>query len=114
MLCNYVENPPFSTYLYGEITELYMQGLIDIPDGVIKIWSDNGYGEMVSRRQGNHNPRIPSLPSGKDMGPHGLYYHITFHDLQASNHLVMMPNQPSMIKDELIKAFRQGGSLSFT
>ena len=108
MLCKYVENPPCSTYLYGEITELYMQGLIDIPDGVIKIWSDNGYGEMVSRRQGNHNPRVRSLPTEKDAGPHGLYYHITFHDLQASNHLVMMPNEPAFIKSELVKAFDAG------
>jgi hypothetical protein len=108
MLCKHVTNPTCSTYLYGEITELYMQGLINIPDGVIKIWSDNGYGEMVSRRQGNYDPRIPSLPTEKDIGPHGLYYHITFHDLQASNHLVMMPNEPEMIKKELIKAFNAG------
>ena len=108
ILCKYVKNPPCATYLYGEITELYMQGLIEIPDGVIKIWSDNGYGEMVSRRQGNYNPRIPSLPGEKETGPHGLYYHITFHDLQASNHLVMMPNEPAFIRSELIKAFKAG------
>ncbi|UZQ86512.1 glycosyl hydrolase 115 family protein [Thermoclostridium stercorarium] len=108
ILCKYVNNPPCAVYLYGEITELYRQGLINFPDGVIKIWSDNGYGEMVSRKQGNHNPRVPSLPTNKDVGPHGLYYHITFHDLQASNHLVMMPSQPEFIKNELVKAFNAG------
>ena len=108
MLCEYVENPPCSTYLYGEITELYRQGYIEIPEGVIKIWSDNGYGKMVSRRQGNHNPRVPALPGPYEAGPHGLYYHITFHDLQASNHLTMFPSFPELVKEELVKAFDAG------
>lgn len=108
MLCEHVENPVCATYLYGEITELYRDGYIDFPEGIIKIWSDNGYGKMVTRRQGNHNPRVPSLPSPDDPGPHGLYYHITFHDLQASNHLTMFPSDPSLIRSELLKAFEMG------
>ena len=83
-----------------------MQGLIDIPDELIKIWSDNGYGEMVSKA-GNHNPNsVPSFWKEYRSPWPVLSYNIL--DLQASNHLVMMPNQPSMIKDELIKAFRAG------
>jgi hypothetical protein len=108
ILCEYIENPPCSTYLYGEITELYREGYIELPEGVIKIWSDNGYGKMVSRRQGNHNLRVPSLPTSEETGPHGLYYHITFHDLQASNHLTMFPSEPNMIKSELVNAFESG------
>lgn len=108
MLCEYVNDPPCSTYLYGEITELYSQGFIDIPEGVIKIWSDNGYGKMVSRRQENHNPRIPALPQKSDVGSHGLYYHVTFHDLQASNHLTMFPASPKLVVEEIIEAFNAG------
>ncbi|HEX7712581.1 MAG TPA: glycosyl hydrolase 115 family protein [Bacillota bacterium] len=108
LVSQYVENPACATYLYGEITELYRAGLLDLPDGIIKIWADNGYGKMVSRRQGNHNPRVPSLPAPTETGPHGLYYHITFHDLQASNHLTMFPSSPGLVKDELLKAFRAG------
>jgi len=108
MICEYAENPPCSAYLYGEITELYRQGYIDFPEGVIKIWADNGYGKMVSRRQGNHNPRVPSLPSPDEEGPHGVYYHVTFHDLQASNHLTMFPSDPNLIRNEIIKAFNLG------
>lgn len=108
MICEYVENPPCSAYLYGEITELYRQGYITFPEGVIKIWADNGYGKMVSRRQGNHNPRVPSLPNPDEEGPHGVYYHVTFHDLQASNHLTMFPSDPNLIRNEILKAFDLG------
>ena len=81
MICEKIENPVCAVYLYGEITELYEGGYLKLPKNFIKIWSDNGYGKMVTRRQGTHNPRTPSLP--KEDGMHGLYYHITFHDLQA-------------------------------
>ncbi len=108
MVASQVPDAVCSTYLYGEITELYRGGYIDIPEGIIKIWSDNGYGKMVSRRQGNHNPRVPSLPAATETGPHGLYYHITFHDLQASNHLTMFPSEPELIKDQLLQSFQAG------
>ena len=41
------------TNLYGETMELYRAGCLKLPEDVIKIWADNGYGKMVSRRQGN-------------------------------------------------------------
>ena len=104
----YVKDPVCCTNLYGEIMQLYRDGHIMLPDGVIKIWADSGYGKMVSRRQGNSNPRVCALPYKGDTGPHGLYYHVTFHDLQASNHLTMGPNSPEMIKSELEKAFSAG------
>jgi len=63
---------------------------------------------MVTRRQGNHNLRVPSLPTPDEAGPHGLYYHITFHDLQASNHLTMFPSDPNLVRSELLKAFDMG------
>ena len=102
----YVENPVFCTNLYGEIMELYKEGYIELPEGVIKIWADSGYGKMVSRRQNNHNPRVYSLPTEKDLGPHGIYYHITFYDLQASNHLTQLANTPEFVKSELEAAFK--------
>jgi hypothetical protein len=105
IVCRSVADPVFCTYLYGEMTQLYQSGYLKLPEDVIKIWSDNGYGKMVSRRQLNVNPRVPALPQTGDVGPHGLYYHITFHDLQASNHLTQMPNSPSLIASELEKAF---------
>jgi hypothetical protein len=79
-----------------------------MPEGIIKIWADNGYGRMVSRRQWNENPRIPSLPSPADSGPHGLYYHVTFHDLQASSHLTLLGVSPKLIAQELTAAFETG------
>lgn len=110
LLRKYVDSPVCCTNLYGEIMELYQGGYLTIPDHVIKIWADSGYGKMVSRRQGNHNPRVMSLPTTADPGPHGLYYHVTFHDLQASNHLTMLPNSPEFVEHELTNALEKGVS----
>lgn len=101
ILNKYVREPICVTYLYGEIMELYKDSYIEFPDGVIKICSDNGYGKMVSRRQGNCNPRIPSLPNKESKGLYGVYYHVTFHDLQASSHLTMLGVKPELLVDEL-------------
>ena len=108
MINKSVDNPVCSMALYGEISELYKAGHVKVPEGVIKIWADNGYGKMVTRRQGNENYRISSLPADNETGEHGIYYHITFHDLQASNHLTMFPSPPELIKQELEKAFDVG------
>ncbi|HYH02250.1 MAG TPA: glycosyl hydrolase 115 family protein [Bacillota bacterium] len=104
----YVASPVCAIYLYGEITELYRDGLLHLPDGVIKIWADNGYGKMVSRRHGNYNPRVPALPDPEESGPHGVYYHVTFHDLQASSHLTLAANPPELIIQELGAALQSG------
>lgn len=89
------------TNLYGETMELYKEGLLDLPDDVIKIWADNGFGKMVSRRQWNHNPRIPALPERGTTGSHGIYYHVSFYDLQAANHITALQNSPEFVKREL-------------
>lgn len=104
----YVPNPVFGTNLYGETMELYQQGFIDLPENVIMIWADNGYGKMVSRRQGNHNPRVPALP-GEGLGDqsHGVYYHVSFYDLQAANVLTMLPNTMEFVKKELENAYNR-------
>lgn len=105
----YVENPIFCTNLYGETMELYQQGHLTLPDNVIMIWADNGYGKMVSRRQGNHNPRVIALPGeGLRDQRHGVYYHVSFYDLQAANVLTMIPNSMEFIKKELDHAYSCG------
>ena len=96
--------------LYGEVMELYRTGCLKLPDQVIKIWADNGYGAMVSRRQGNHNPRVPALPVPGDAGPHGIYYHASFYDLQAGNHITIMPNPPEFVADTLNTVLERGVS----
>lgn len=110
MISQHVPNPVCSMAMYGEIAELYKQGHIEVPCGVIKIWADNGYGKMVSRRHGNLNLRVPALPDDQDDGLSGLYYHVTFHDLQASNHLTMFPSSSELIADELRQAFEAGAT----
>ena len=96
------------TNLYGETMELYQQGYLEFPEDVIKIWADNGFGKMVTRRQWNHNPRIPALPQREKGGSHGIYYHVSFYDLQAANHITMLPNSPEFVKQELQNALEYG------
>ncbi|WP_058306254.1 glycosyl hydrolase 115 family protein [Gracilibacillus massiliensis] len=109
MVKKHVKNPECCVALYGEISELYKNGHIKLPEGVIKVWADNGYGKMVSRRNNNEDFRIPSMPEGGSEGKQGIYYHVTFHDLQASNHLTMFPASPNIIKHELENVMEYGG-----
>jgi hypothetical protein len=108
ILKSYIGNPVCYVNLYGEIAGLYREGALRLPSGVIKVWADNGYGCMVSRRQDNSNPRTHALPSPGDEGPHGIYYHCSFHDLQASNHLTMCPNPAEFLASELEKTLEAG------
>lgn len=98
------------TNLYGEVMELYEKGFLSLPDDVIKIWADNGFGKMVSRRQGNHNPRVPSMPDAAVSGGKGIYYHVSFYDLQAANHITMLPNSAEFVTKELSAVLENGGS----
>ena len=100
IVLKYVKNPIFCTNLYGEIMELYEEGYIDISDDVIKISADNGYGKMVTRRRDNHTVRISSLPK-TSVAHGGIYYHASFYDLQAANHMTMFPNSIDFVNEEL-------------
>lgn len=105
----YVENPVFCTNLYGEIMELYEQGYIDLDDDIIKVRADNGFGKMVTRRRDNHCVRISSMPDHGDKGAQGIYYHVSFYDLQAANHITMLPNSVSFVDQELNAVLANGG-----
>lgn len=96
-----IPDAQYCTNLYGETMELYRDRYLNLPDDVIKIWADNGFGKMVTRRQGNHNPRIPALPDRNDKGRNGIYYHVSFYDLQAANHITMLTNKAEFVCDEL-------------
>ncbi len=94
--------------LYGETMELYQKGLLDIPGDVIFIWADNGFGKMVTRRRGRHNPRVCALPESAGTGRHGIYYHASFYDLQAAGQMTMLPNSPEFVVNELNEVFEKG------
>ncbi|KAA8830237.1 glycosyl hydrolase 115 family protein [Bifidobacterium tissieri] len=101
---------PCSVYLYGESMDLYRKGVLRFPDNVIKIWSDNGFGRMVSRRQGNDNPRINAMPDAADSGRNGIYYHASFYDLQAANHITPLCVNPRDMVRELEEVLARGGN----
>lgn len=92
-----------SMNIYGELTELFNKGLLKFPKDVIGIWADNGYGKMVSRRQGNDDPREEVLTAQTSSLKQGIYYHVAFHDLQASNFLTLLPLHPEFIATELLQ-----------
>lgn len=100
LVIKYVDDPIFCTNLYGEIMELYEEGHITLADDIIKISADNGYGKMVTRRRDNHTVRISSMPKEK-ITHGGIYYHVSFYDLQAANHITMLPNSVDFVNKEL-------------
>lgn len=108
----YVENPVLCTNLYGEIMELYKDGHIHFDDNIIRIYADNGYGKMVTRRRDNHSVRVAALPSEEEAGDqihhhNGIYYHVSFYDLQAANHITMLPNSVDFVNHELSEVMRR-------
>lgn len=106
LVLKYVETPVFCTNLYGEIMELYEEGHICLADDIIKIRADNGYGKMVTRRRDNHTARVPSLPRSPEVHG-GIYYHVSFYDLQAANHITMLPNSVDFVDSELSKVIEK-------
>ena len=105
----YVDNPVFCTNLYGEIMELYEEGYIELAPDIIRVRADNGFGKMVTRRRGSHNPRVSSMPAKEDKSAQGIYYHVSFYDLQAANHITMLPNSATFVNDELSQVLANGG-----
>jgi len=102
------DNTAMCFNLYGEAVELYRDGHFRLPADVIRVWGDNGYGAMVSRRMWTNNPRHRALPLEDERKlRHGVYYHVNFHDLQASNQLAMLVN-PDLIEHELGGAIAAG------
>jgi len=97
----------FCTNLYGEMMHLYRSGCLQIPQGVIKIWADNGFGRMLSRRQGSSNPRVDSMPR-HEQGENGIYFHASFYDLQAANHITQLQVPPGIIAQELRNVLDNG------
>lgn len=106
----HVKNPVFCTNLYGEIMELYEKGFINIDEDVIRIYADNGYGKMVTRRRDNHTVRVVALPKTKKEKElkNGIYYHVSFYDLQAANHMTMLPNSVDFVNRELNEVKEKG------
>lgn len=109
LVLKHVENPVFCTNLYGEIMELYEEGHIHFADDIIKIGADNGYGKMVTRRRDNHTVRISSLPKKREEHG-GIYYHVSFYDLQAANHITMLPNSVNFVNRELDEVMEKNAS----
>lgn len=105
----HIKEPIFCTNLYGEIMELYEQGFLDLDEDIIKVRADNGFGKMVTRRRDNHSGRVSSMPDKHDTGAQGIYYHVSFYDLQAANHITMLPNSVAFVDKELSEVLKNGG-----
>lgn len=105
----YCKNPLFAFNVYNEAAVFYREGLLRLPDEVIKLFADNGYGKMVQRREWNVDTRTLSLPAKEDKEKqNGMYYHVSFYDLQAANHITATPVPLSLIANELNKAWKSG------
>jgi hypothetical protein len=90
----------FAHYIYSESAELYRGGYLELDADIIRVWSDNGFGAMRMRREWGPERHISSLPLPEDKGKlHGVYYHVSFHDLQVSSKLVPLVD-PELIQEQ--------------
>lgn len=107
LVLKHVKSPIFCTNLYGEIMELYKEGYLHFDSDIIKVYADNGYGKMVTRRQDNHSARVPALPERREDAS-GIYYHVSFYDLQAASHITMLPNSVEFVDSALTEVLDRG------
>lgn len=106
-----VTDPQYCVYVYGEVMDLVKQGHLILPENAIKVYSDNGYGKMVSRRTGEHNARIPSVPHLAYLGErNGIYYHVSYCDLHTCSHLTPIANSVSFLRGELQQVLDAGAT----
>lgn len=91
--------PTCCVYVYGEVMEFYTKGFLKLPDGVIRVYADNGYGKMVSRRMDLDNPRIPAIQH--DGERNGIYYHVSYSDLRTCAHITQLANSNAFLNREL-------------
>lgn len=107
LVLKHVDNPVFCTNLYGEVMELYNDGHIHLSEDIIKVYADNGYGKMVTRRRDNHCVRVAALPTNPS-DESGIYYHVSFYDLQAAGHLTTLPNSVDFVENTLEEVLEKG------
>ena len=107
------ENQTFIHYIYSETGKLYRDGHLRLPEDVIRVYSDNGFGAMRVRRElCGPEPGISSKPGPGDSGNSvGVYYHISFHDLHISNKLVPLVSRGVM--EENLRSFTQHNHFDF-
>lgn len=103
----------FLHYLYSESGDLYRSGNLSLPENIIRVYSDNGFGAMRIRRNlSEKEPGISSLPVLEDKNRGlGVYYHVSFHDLEISNKLVPLID-PNIVIDSL-KPFTEASKFEF-
>ena len=46
----------------------------------------------------------------KGGGRQGIYYHVSFYDLQAANHITMLPNSVELVNNELGAVLNNDGN----
>ncbi|MDC7239715.1 MAG: glycosyl hydrolase 115 family protein [Spirochaetales bacterium] len=107
------EDQLFIHYLYSETGALYKEGHLKLPEDVIRVYSDNGFGAMRVRREGRAPELgISALPIEADREHRvGIYYHVSFHDLHISNKLVPLVSREVM--DENLTPFDQHRHFDF-
>ena len=99
---------PLCVALDGKLAALERAGVLDLPEEVIRLWPDNGYGKFVAARRGQNDPRTPQLPRPDGAGRQGVYFHAAVSDGQAGNCLTMRAAPLEAAAQELCDAFEQG------
>jgi hypothetical protein len=93
----------FAYYLYSESLDLFRAGHLTLDPDVILVWSDNGFGGMRRRRNlSERSTELDALPNPDEARnfSHGLYYHVSFYDVQVAGKLAPWV-APAVIRDQV-------------
>lgn len=92
-----VDRPQVATQLWAEGADFYRQGLLEVPEGTIVIFSDNSPGLKFQPDLGG----IDRLPAG---GHYGIYYHLAI--VEGNHRCEIVP--PKRTHEILLDAHRKG------
>ena len=74
-------------------------GFLTLPEDVITIWADNGYGKNGIEKTGKPQSQSAGAASRRIEGwePWNVLSRL-FYDLQAANHIIMLPNSMEFVE----------------
>jgi hypothetical protein len=98
--------------MWMEGSDLYLKGLLKLPEGVTLVWADNGAGYITDKPQMHpHNTVTASDEEGRVRQGNGIYYHTAMLNGRANQMSEMVP--PSRIYHEVLRFVKAGATMFF-
>jgi hypothetical protein len=105
-------NADIISNLWMEGANLYQQGFIKLPEGVILVWPDNGAGFICDKPQMSvYNNQTSPDETGRVQKGQGIYYHTAMMNGRANQLTEMVP--PERIYHEILRFVKADATMFF-